>query len=66
MCNVVQLCLAANNILLICKQNHAFSFLPLLLHEKWQIASLPEDMQINYLPQPSAFWQIIDLLATDK
>ena len=22
--------------------------------------------QINYLPQPSAFWQIIDLLATDK
>jgi len=37
--NVVQLCLAANNILFMRKRNYAF----LLLREKWQIASLPED-----------------------
>ena len=38
--NVVQLCWAANIILLMHKRNHAF----LLLREKWQIASLPEDI----------------------
>ena len=43
--NVFQLCLAANNILLMRKRNPAFLFLviapPL---KKWQIASLPEDI----------------------
>ena len=29
--NVVQLCLAANNILLMCKRNHAFLFLVIAL-----------------------------------
>ena len=29
--NVVQLCLAANNILLMCKRNHAFLLLAIVL-----------------------------------
>ena len=42
--NVVQLCLAANNILLMRKWNHAFLLLAIALAWKWQIASLPEDI----------------------
>ena len=30
--NVVQLCLAANNILLMCKRNHAFLLLAIVLN----------------------------------
>ena len=41
--NVVHLCLAANNILLMHKRNHAFILLRSFLREKRQIASLPED-----------------------
>ena len=37
MCSVVQLCLAANNILLIRKRNHAFLLLAISLAWKWQI-----------------------------
>ena len=38
MFNVVQLCLAANNILLVCKWNHAFLLLAIAVSWKWQIA----------------------------
>ena len=40
--NVVQLCLAANDILLIRKRTTLFSFLRSLWREKWQIAELPK------------------------
>ena len=39
---VIQLCLAANNSLLMCKWNHAFLLVAIALEWKWQIASLPE------------------------
>ena len=39
--NVVQLCLAANNILVVRKRNHAFLFLSIALARKWQ---LPKDI----------------------
>ena len=42
--NVVQQCLAANNILLKLKLNHAFLVVVIALAWKWQIASLPEDI----------------------
>ena len=42
--NVIQLCLATNNILLMRKWNHAFLLLAIPLVWKWQIASLPEDI----------------------
>ena len=45
MCNVVQLCLAANNIRLMRKGNHFFLLLAITLAWKWQIASLPEDIR---------------------
>ena len=38
MCNVVQLCLAASNILLMPKWNHAFLPLAIALARKWQNA----------------------------
>ena len=38
-----QLCLAANNILLMHKWNHAFLPLAITLAWKWLIVSLPED-----------------------
>ena len=41
--NVVQLCLAANNNLLIRKRKHAF-LLAIALAWKWLIASLPQDI----------------------
>ena len=44
MCNVVQLFLAANNILLMRKWNHAFLCLAIALAWKWQIAALPKDI----------------------
>ena len=44
MCNAVQLCLAANNILHMRKGNRAFLLLAIALAWKWQIASLPEDI----------------------
>ena len=46
MLNVVHLCLAANNvmILLMRKQNNAFSVLRSFLREKRHIASLSEDI----------------------
>ena len=37
--NVIQLCLAANNILLMREWNHAFLLLAIALAWKWQIAS---------------------------
>jgi len=40
--NAVQLCLAANNILHVCKGNRAFLLLAIALAWKWQIASPPE------------------------
>ena len=42
--NAVQLCLAANNILLMRKGNRAFRLLAIALAWKWQIASLPKDI----------------------
>ena len=42
--NVAQLCLAANNILLLRIWNHAFLLLALSLVWKWQIDSIPEDI----------------------
>ena len=42
--NVIQLCLATNNILLMRKWNYAFLLLAIALVWKWQIASLPEDI----------------------
>ena len=42
--NAIQLCLAANNILHMHKGNHAFLLLAITLAQKWQIASLPEDI----------------------
>ena len=39
--NVVQLCLAANKILVTRKRNHAFLLLSLALARKWQ---LPKDI----------------------
>ena len=44
MCNAVQQCLAANNILLMRKGNRAFLLLAIALAWKWQIASLPKDI----------------------
>ena len=41
MCNAVQLCLAANNILHMRKGNCAFFLLAIALAWKWQFASLP-------------------------
>ena len=41
MCNVVQLCLAANNILLMRKWSHAFLLLAIAFAWKWQIVSNP-------------------------
>ena len=43
---VVQLCLAANNILLLHKRNHTLLLLAiaLILCVKWQITSLLEDI----------------------
>ena len=38
MFNVVQLCLAANNILLVRKWNHAFLLFAIAVSWKWQIA----------------------------
>jgi len=35
--NVVQLCLAANNILVMRKRNHAFLLLSIALARKWQL-----------------------------
>ena len=40
--NVVQLCLAANNILLMRKWNQAFSFLRSLLHENGRSLHFPK------------------------
>ena len=40
----VQLCLAANNILLMRKGNRAFLLLAIALAWKWQISSLPKDI----------------------
>ena len=42
--NAIQLCLAANNLLLMCKGNCAFLLLVIAFAWKWQIASLPEDI----------------------
>ena len=42
MSNAVQLCLAANNILLMRKWNHDFLLLAIALAWKWQIALLPK------------------------
>ena len=42
--NVIQLCLATNNSLLMRKWNHAFLLLAIALVWKRQIASLPEDI----------------------
>ena len=42
--NVVLICLAANNILLMRKWNQAFLLLVIALRWKWQTASLPEDI----------------------
>ena len=42
--NVIQLCLAADNILLMRKWNHAFLLPVIALEWKWQSASLPEDI----------------------
>ena len=47
--NVAQLCLAANNILLIRKRNHAFLLLVTALAWKWLIATLPENTLKNEL-----------------
>jgi len=43
---VIQLCLTANNILLLHKRNHTFLLLviALILRVKWQITSLLEDI----------------------
>ena len=49
MCNVVQLCLATNIFCSCVNETSLFSFLRSLLHEKWQIASIPED--IHYKKQ---------------
>ena len=42
--NVVQLCLAANNILFSWNETTLFSILRSLLGEKWQISLLPKDI----------------------
>ena len=42
--NAVQLCLAANGILLMRKRNRAFLLLAVALAKKRQITSLPEDI----------------------
>ena len=43
--NVVQLCVAASNILLMRKWNNTFLLLAVALAQKWQIASLHEDIR---------------------
>ena len=81
-CAMPSNCLAANNILLKHKGNHAFLLLGIALVWKWQIASFPKD--IHYRKQTHdlyrdlslshrsiiflslRLWQIVDLLATDK
>ena len=45
--NVIQLCLVANNILLMCKWNHAFFPLAITLVWKWLIVLLPEDFHLK-------------------
>ena len=42
--NAFQLCLAANNILHMCKGNRAFLLLAITLALKWQTTSLPKDI----------------------
>ena len=42
--NVIQLCLAADNILLMRKWNHAFLLPAIALEWKWQSTSLAEDI----------------------
>ena len=44
MCNAVQLCLAANNILLMRKGNRAILLIAIALVCKWQTPSLPKDV----------------------
>ena len=43
MCNAIQLCLAANNLLMR-KGNRAFLLFVITLAQKWQIISLPKDI----------------------
>ena len=47
MCNAVQQCLAANNILLMRKGNRDFLLLAIALARKWQITSLPKDIHLK-------------------
>ena len=49
--NVIQLCLAANNILVMCKWNHSFLLLAIVLVWKWQIVLFPTDKS-RYFAQP--------------
>ena len=51
LCNVFQLCLAANNILVMCKWNHCFLLLVIVLVWKWQIVLFPTDKSW-YFAQP--------------
>ena len=45
--NAVQLCLAANNVLHMFKGNRAFLLLAITFAWTWQIASLPEDINLK-------------------
>ena len=47
MCNAIQQCLAANNILLMHKGNCAFLLLAIALASKWQITSLPKGIHLK-------------------
>ena len=51
LCNVFQLCLAANNILVMCKWNHCFLLLAIVLVWKWQIVLFPTDKS-RFFAQP--------------
>ena len=52
--NVIQLCLAADNILLMRKWNHAFLLPAIALEWKWQSTSLAEDIhEKNKLGDPA-------------
>ena len=79
MCNIVsQLCLAAKNILLMHKWNHAFLLLVIALAWKWQsfikktkLVNKREDNYWTLLLQFMVIYhcltdQLFDLLATDK
>ena len=58
--NVVQLCFAANNVLLMRKWNHAFLILAIALAWKWQIASLPEDIPYKNKPGNRMIKQLLN------